>query len=406
MVCAVLLLAFPCGVLQAPDSETASADSAPSLKLEVKMLAENLSATGRYPVLAVDGQQQLCVGWLEPGQAQGAMQFVLVKRSDTGWSPKTVLASGSGWLVNWADFPQYKEDVTGAAVLSWLAQSKAGYGVQMQYQTAGQGWGSFQSLHEDQDGVEHGFVSWVALGAGQFFATWLQSGAEGPPTALRAVTVDERGDLGAEWVLDDLVCDCCGTAAVRFDSGKVLVAYRNRNEKEERDIFVVRGVPGELQSWSPPVRVGLEGWRPKGCPVNGPALARKGNKVCLAYFTEVSHGFPQVKLLFSHNAGKRFGFARVVAGGKGCLGRVSVAFPETGPILVSWLQKEGEQAYWMVRAMPQRGAPGPPLRIAKASGGRKDGFLRLISTAEGVFAAWTDASGQGIHVAEVLLAEE
>ena len=69
--------------------------------------------------------------------------------------------------------------------------------------------------------------------------------------------------------IDEKVCECCPTSSVRYDDNLV-IAYRNRDSNEVRDIFIARKVGG---NWMNPYPVYKDNWQIAGCPVNGPMLA-------------------------------------------------------------------------------------------------------------------------------------
>ncbi len=58
-----------------------------------------------------------------------------------------------------------------------------------------------------------------------------------------------------------------------------VVAYRDRSVDEVRDIAVVRRVNG---TWTTPAVVHDDHWQIAACPVNGPALASRGDTVVIA----------------------------------------------------------------------------------------------------------------------------
>src|SRR5688500_16481070 len=103
-------------------------------------------------------------------------------------------------------------------------------------------------------------------------------GAGGGPMTRRSAMMSAQGVTGAETVVDHRVCDCCQTAAATTERS-VLVAYRDRSEKEIRDIYVSRFENGK---WSAGVPVHADNWEINGCPVNGPAIAASGQAVAVA----------------------------------------------------------------------------------------------------------------------------
>ena len=89
---------------------------------------------------------------------------------------------------------------------------------------------------------------------------------------------------------DHLVCACCQTDVAQTDMGPVLV-YRNRTEEEYRDIYFSKMTDGIWESGS---SVFDDGWEIGGCPVNGPSVSAKGQKVYVTWFTQ-AQGFGEVK---------------------------------------------------------------------------------------------------------------
>ncbi len=73
---------------------------------------------------------------------------------------------------------------------------------------------------------------------------------------LRSALLHPDGRLSGEALLDDRVCDCCQTDAVRTSRG-ALVAYRDRSPDELRDISLVRLEDGE---WSDPYPLHPDNW--------------------------------------------------------------------------------------------------------------------------------------------------
>ena len=372
------------------------------VRLTFEPIALEPGIVGHTPHLSSgpDGKTHLI--WMSATEEEGETRVSHRAWKEGVWSDSQVLAQGKRWFVNWADFPQYQEDNDGGGVLSWLAHAEQGHGYGVMFRKrreAGAAWSMPQVLHEDREAVEHGFVSLVALGEGRYFANWLQSTKDGPPTALRGGVIGSDGKIAKESVLDPLVCDCCGTDSILLPSGNVLVAYRNRSEEEFRDIQVVRGTPGEADSWKAPVTITGERWKTATCPVNGPALASDGSFVALAYFTGDRRKGTTVRLVLSRGGGNRWMPAKILTGGSNVLGRVDVSImPDKGPVVVTWLERTEDGAQWCARAVPRKGPMGPVLRFAHVSGGRKDGFLQTRTTSEGVMAAWTDSEKGSVQL--------
>jgi peroxiredoxin len=260
--------------------------------------------------------------------------------------------------------------------------------------TCGRGVGP---AHDDKTQTEHGFVSMLKEGGG-VRAFWLDgretAGAEGHEGhgkgAMTLRTAVLGGSLGSGELLDERVCDCCGTSAAMTSEGPVVV-YRNRDENEVRDIFILRRVQGK---WSPPSPVHADGWRVPGCPVNGPSVAARGGRIAVAWYT-YAEDRPRVRLAFSDDAGATFGAPIDVdgpMGGRVPLGRVDVMLEDDGSALVGWLASEREEASILVRRVTMDRRMGDALHIAKTRSSRQSGFPRMERWGDSLVVAWTEAA--------------
>src|SRR5262249_35578548 len=153
---------------------------------------------------------------------------------------------------------------------------------------------------------------------------------------------------------DGRACDCCNTAAVAVPGG-LLVAYRDRDKDETRDIALTRLQDG---TWTPPVPLHRDGWKINGCPVNGPALDSRRTDVAVAWFT-MSGNQAKVLAAFSHDGGEHFGPPIEISTGDP-LGRVDVALARDGSALVSWLEAIGQDALLQVQRVSPGGALAEP----------------------------------------------
>jgi hypothetical protein len=202
---------------------------------------------------------------------------------------------------------------------------------------------------------------------------------------LRGAAIDPGGQrAGPDREIDARVCDCCQTDVALTTSGPVVV-YRDRSEREVRDVALTRRT---ADGWSTPVLVHEDGWVIDACPVNGPAVDARGETVVVAWFT--APDAPRVRLAFSVDAGRSFSPPVEVARGK-IAGRVDVVLLEDGRAVVSWLA-DGERGA-EVRAQPfsHAGAAGPAVVIAQTSIARSSGFPQMVRTDGGLLFAWTES---------------
>lgn len=331
----------------------------------------------------------LLLTWLEPAAAVHALRFSRFK--DGRWSTPATIAAGDDFFANWADFPAVAQAPDGSLTAHWLAKTGSdtyAYGIFLARSTdRGATWKPSGLLHADRIPAEHGFVSWVPEGTG-LRAVWLdgrETVKEGPMTLRTGLA----GKAGTEEVLDARVCDCCQTDAALTTDGPI-VAFRDRSDKEIRDISVVRKTTA---GWSAPTPVHQDGWEIPGCPVNGPAVAAAGRRVAVAWFTAAAPAGARVLLAFSEDGGQRFG-APVLIDGEKPLGRVDLQLDAQGDAIVSWLAFQEQGAAVRLRRVSPKGAAGAPVTIAATSAARSAGFPRSAISGDRLWLAWVeDAEG-------------
>ena len=220
--------------------------------------------------------------------------------------------------------------------------------------------------------------------------------------SVQSVSLSSTGALGTEQPLDLRTCDCCQVAATVTASGPI-IAYRDRTDDEIRDIAVVRQVGGK---WTSPSIVHADGWHIEACPVNGPALASRGDTVAIAWFTG-AQDTARVHVAFSVDGGARFAAPVRVDGGAPA-GRVGIALDENGDALVSWLERvPPEDAEVRVRRVARTGALGAPMTLTRTKAARASGFPRIVRRGNALVAAWTvPGDSARVMVGELSLGNE
>lgn len=354
------------------------------------------------------------LSWLEQ-TADGGHALWFAQLRSGGWTERRMVAHGSDFFVNWADFPSVVTGTDGALWAHWLRREQAtglAYGVRVaQSQDGGLSWSRPWTPHEDGTPTEHGFVSLFPMGDEMGLA-WLDGRgyAEGPngtpPTremSVRFRTVEASGPTRPETAVDTRTCDCCQTDVALTSSGPVLV-YRDRSEDEVRDIYVTRW---DGLSWSPPEPVHEDGWVIAGCPVNGPAVAADGDRVAVAWFTAPGDA-PEVRVAFSGDSAGRFSAPTRVDDGNPA-GRVDVVLGEDGSALVSWLERTGgDAAEVRLRRVTGDGVAGRAVTVTASTAARAGGFPRMVALPwrpDTVVVAWTDVAAEGGARVRVALME-
>lgn len=200
---------------------------------------------------------------------------------------------------------------------------------------------------------------------------------------LRYTTIDAKGRLSEEALLDSRVCDCCQTSAALTADGAIVV-YRDRSEKEVRDISVVRFSKGQ---WTEPRTLNADGWEIHGCPVNGPSVSAEGKRVAVAWFTAAKET-PRVKVAFSSDAGATFASPILVDEGSP-VGRVDVLMLTDGSAIVSWLERTTKGGEVEVRRVKPDGSRDDATTVAESSAARVSGFPQMARSGNEIIFAWT-----------------
>tara|TARA_B100001248_G_scaffold210350_1_gene164534 strand:- start:911 stop:2110 length:1200 start_codon:yes stop_codon:yes gene_type:complete len=348
----------------------------------------------------VSNNGNLSLTWISSDQDMNAnlnfRQFV-----DDKWTDSKTFANGSDWFVNWADFPTHA--ISGDRILtSYLKKSASGtytYDVFLNLRDL-----SGVKIKEDfilnTDGfkAEHGFVSIVAKDKEGFFVTWLdgrntvEEDLEGnpKPMTIRFAEITNTGDIINETELDSSVCDCCQTSITHTDKGP-LVVYRDRSEKEVRDIYMTRNID---DVWEAPIPVYNDGWVIYGCPVNGPKVVSYENSIAVSWFT-VYDSKPTVNLSFSKFFGASFD-EPIKINDHNAIGRVDVAFLNEKEVIVSYMEGDDDGTYLRIKKVSLDGKVSKSITISKIDGGRSTGVPQLEILNDEIFIVWT-VSEDGIN---------
>lgn len=391
-------LALALGAALVAACGSGAGDAANSRSSEVPATAQALpspaASPSGEPFLATGSGDAVYLSWLEKsGDSTYALRFSTLAGEE--WSAPRTIVERADFFVNWADFPSLIEDGTGRLVAHWLQRRGGGkYSYDVMFATSTDGgatWSEGRILHRDGLAAEHGFVAMWNAEEGGVEAAWLDGrgtvDTAGHARAMHVATtsIGNDGTLGAEHLLDRRTCDCCQVAAIRTARGPV-VAYRDRTEDEVRDIAVVRRVDGQ---WTEPSIVHDDHWQIAACPVNGPALAARGDTVVIAWFTG-AQDTARVRVAYSTDAGATFAPPVRIDGGNPA-GRVDVELLDDGSAAVSWLERtDSTLAEVRLRRVPREGAPGAPVVLARSSGARASGFPKIVRQGDALIAAWTE----------------
>jgi hypothetical protein len=368
--------------------------------------------------LAADGR--LLLSWINRQEGRrNALQFSTYT-DEGGWQsqPRTI-AVGRSLVANWADTPHLLATPDGALWTQWLQSNPAspsGYDtVLARSRDGGMNWNQITHVNDDGLAVEHGFAALWAAGTDRLGIAWLDGrtqaaahgegghaaeGHEAGAMQLRANGFDMSLGRGTDAVLDARTCDCCQTDVALTDKGPLL-AYRDRDDGEVRDIAVLRLEGG---AWSAPKPVHADGWKTQACPVNGPAVAAQGNTAVVGWYSE-GGGEAAVRLARSVDAGDAFAAPVIVDKGAAVLGRVDVAF-DGQQAWIAWLREDASgQTLMLARHAPDLSRELQRMEVAKLEGrGHASGSPKLVVNAAGAWLVWTDSIGGVAYLKGALVA--
>ena len=361
---------------------------------EIPFLHENSNA---QPSL-VSGEGSLSLSWISSNEGEkSTLNFSQFKEGK--WINNQTMATGSNWFVNWADFPAHAINEN-LILSSYLKKSDSGtytYDVILSLQKlSGEKVKEDFLLHTDGVKAEHGFVSIIPNHNQGFFITWLDGrntvdkDLDGyhKPMTIRFAEITNKGDIIDESELDSATCDCCQTSIAITNKGPVVV-YRDRSDKEVRDIYITRKING---IWGVPTPIHNDGWEINGCPVNGPKVASNSNNLAISWFT-VSNEKPTVNLSFSKSNGASFG-TLIKINDDDAIGRVDVAFLNPQEVLVSYIEGDDVGTYLRIKKVSIDGKVSAPITISKIDGGRNSGVPQLEILDNEAFIVWTVFEGK------------
>ena len=359
---------------------------------------------GGEPNLFISSDGKALMSWVEyVNDSTDVLAFSTIEHK--AWSAPKIIAKGSNWFVNWADFPSivaYKENPKHLAA-HWLQKSAVGtydYDIRIaQSIDGGQKWQTSFIPHTDGIAAEHGFVTMLPVENSKIFAAWLDGRytktennsdghdheGQGGAMTLRGAFFNQKGQLSGEIELDEKVCDCCSTSATLTENG-VLVVYRDRTNQEIRDISIVRQVG---QDWTRPRAIAKDNWEIAGCPVNGPKVVSDGGKKVAVTWYTMAQDTPKVQVVLSSDAGTSFTTPIRIDDGSP-LGRVDLLFKE-GNLIVSWLENlKGEKAAIRLAKISPDLKITQKFTLTQTSSSRSSGFPIMEVYNQQLLLAWTE----------------
>ena len=364
---------------------------------------------GAVPNLFKHSDGIVWLSWVEyQDDTTDILKYASLK--DNQWREEGEISRGNNWFVNWADFPSFSifpSQSKNYYLAHWLQKSASGtfdYDIRISIKKPNQSsWSPSFILHQDRIPAEHGFVSLLPENTGKIRAFWLDGrltkgsestvnnhdgghGGHHGSMTLHTALVDTFGMVSEETMLDSRICDCCQTASTMVENGPVVI-YRDRSEREIRDISIIRFENG---GWSEPTSIYNDEWMIAGCPVNGPAMSAHKNKLAIAWFTGKNKK-GEVKVIFSEDGGRTFG-KPVVIDNNGPVGRVDIHWLNEKQVAISWISNQNKSAKISLQIIHSNGKKGILQHIKDTSPERLSGFPILVPYDNGFILSTTEVN--------------
>jgi hypothetical protein len=386
----------PSATADRPAAGQPAAAPSPAWNVTVQPVEFPVGARSVEPQIT-NGAGGTILSWIEQSGKAATLRYA--QRVRDGWSTPQTAASGTDWFVSWADVPSVLRLGDGTLVANWYRNTnieQEAYDLWMSYsRDAGKTWAKPFTPHHDRTKTQHGFASLFEMPGKGLGVVWLDGrenelNTEHPENAaimLRYASFDPQWKQTADDVVNLRVCDCCQTSVATTADG-VIAAFRDRSDKEIRDIFVTRFEDGK---WNEPSPVHDDGWEIDSCPVNGPAVSARGRNVATAWFT-AKNNQGQAFASFSGDGGRTWG-APIRLDDGASLGHVDVEMLDDGSAVASWVEFAGQRRSFRMRRIEAGGAKSPAVEISGNGAGPVSGYPRMTRDGKDLLFAWTESMG-------------
>lgn len=354
------------------------------------------------PAQGESGQSQVTasnrgaiVSWLERTGASATLKFAQLT-SGTWTAPRTI-ASSDRWFVSDADPPtvmRLSDGTLVAAIYPVIDVRIEAYDLRLLHSADdGRTWSAPLSPHHDNTRTQHGFASLFEMPGRALGVVWLDGRDQELNTAdplggsmdVYFTSFDAGWKQSAESPVNRGVCECCQTAAVMTGDGP-LVAFRDRTDKEIRDIHVTRLDAGR---WTD-AAVHADNWQIDACPVNGPALSARGRRAAIAWFTAAG-GDGHAYAAFSRDAGRTWDDPIRLDDGTS-LGHVDIELMDDGSAVATWVEFANERAQLRVRQVKPSRERSASLVLAGQDTPRVSGYPRVVRDGNDLVFVWTEST--------------
>jgi hypothetical protein len=389
------VLSVACSTTAEPPAGKESTAPATPWFQELKPLAVPVNGSAMAPHLSASANG-ITLSWVTLDGANASLQYA--HRDGDAWSPVSTAASGKNWFLSAADVPSVRRLSNGTLVANWFVGTKPeleAYDLLLSYSTdQGRTWAKPFTPHHDGTETQHGFSSLFEMPDHGLGLVWLDgrdqsnntTDPEGGVMALRFTRFDDRWKQGADTLVNMRVCECCQTGAALTTEG-IITAFRDRSDKEIRDIAVSRLDNG---AWTPAAVVHADHYESLSCPVNGPAISARDKIVAVAWYTvqkDIGHTFAA----FSSDAGRSWS-APIRLDVNQSLGLVDIELLDDGTAAASWVEFANDKRRFMVRRVEPNGHASAPTPVGGQEQGRLSGYPRMARVKDGLIFAWIESA--------------
>ena len=92
--------------------------------VDVQLIQTDAKPGSSAPHLATNHEGPVVLSWLEPNGSMTELRYSTFERDE--WTPSSLVAKGSNWFVNWADFPSVVPISQDLWAAHWLVRQPAG----------------------------------------------------------------------------------------------------------------------------------------------------------------------------------------------------------------------------------------------------------------------------------------
>ena len=337
------------------------------------------------------------LSWVE--QTGGTASLRFAERRGNSWSPAQTAASGSDWFISDADVPTVQRLADGTLVAAWYRSTNVqleAYDTWLAYsKDDGTTWSKPFKPYKDTTKTQHGFATLFDQPGGGLGLVWLdarewelnQDAPDGGAVMLRSASFDSAWKQTSEQLANLRVCDCCQTSVTTTTDG-IVAAFRDRSDKEIRDIAISRLENGK---WTEAQTVHQDNWEIDSCPVNGPAVSASGRSIAVAWFTAAS-GQGHAYAAFSPDAGRTWG-PPIRLDEQTSTGRVDIEMIDQTTAVASWVEFANQQAQFKARRISTSSPPSAATAVQGTAGARVSGFPRMTRQGDELLLVWTESGG-------------